>query len=107
VAISDNKTVERARQLRAVGIGVMLAGIAIAGIIYWTQSRAAAIDDAAAGFTRAQEHQMKVLMGPLAVAMSQWTDALTSPAGIAAMIAGFAAFIAYMCFRHARFAEQE
>ena len=98
---------ERARQLRLIGTLVMIIGVATAAAVYWLQTRAATIDDAAAGFTRAQEHQMKVLMGPLAVAMSQWTDALTSPAGIAAMIAGFAAFIAYMCFRHARFAEHE
>ena len=81
----------------------MLGGLGIAAIIYWTGSQAAAIDDAAVGYTRAQEHQMKALMGPLAVAMSQWADALTSPAGEAILTAGFAAFIAYMCFRHARF----
>ena len=30
-----------------------------------------------------------------------------SPAGEAIMIAGFAALVSYMCFRHARFAEEE
>lgn len=98
---------DRARRLRLIGTLVMVGGAATAAIIYWTGSRAVAIDDAAAGYTRAQEHQIKALMGPLAVAMSQWADALTSPAGEALMIAGFAAFVAYMCFRHARFAEEE
>lgn len=50
---------------------------------------------------------MKVLMGPLAVAMSGWADALTSPIGIAIVILAFAAFVAYMCFRHARFEEED
>ena len=93
---------DRARKLRLAGTLTLVIGAATALIIYWTQSRAAAIDDAAAGYTRAQEHQIKALMGPLAVAMSQWADALTSPAGEAIMIAGFAAFISYMCFRHAK-----
>ena len=79
----------------------MACGLATAVIIYWSGSRTAAIDEAAAGFTRAQEHQMKMLMGPLAVAMSQWADALTSPVGEAIMIAACAAFVGYMCFRHA------
>lgn len=84
-----------------------MGGAATAAIIYWTGSRAVAIDEAAAGYTKAQEHQLKAMMGPLAVAMSQWADALTSPEGQAVMIAGFAAFVGYMCFRHARFAEEE
>jgi len=78
-----------------------------AAVVYWVQARAAALADDGAGFTRGQEHQMKVLMGPLAVAMSGWADAITSPLGEAIMIAGAAAFVAYMCFRHARFADEE
>src|SRR5436190_2940282 len=100
-AISDNVAMDRARKLRLIGMLVMLGGVVTAAIIYWTGSRAAAIDAAADGYTRAQEHQLKAMMGPLAVAMSQWADALTSPLGQALMIAGFAAFVGYMCFRHA------
>jgi len=74
--------------------------------VYVVQARSAAAD-AALGFTRGQEHQMKALMGPLAVAMSGWADAITSPLGEAVIIAGFAAFISYMCFRHARFEEED
>ena len=94
---------DRARRLRLIGTFVMACGVLTAAILYWTQTRSTAIDEAAAGFSRAQEHQMKVLMGPLAVAMSGWADALTSPTGQAVMILAFAAFVAYMCFRHARF----
>ena len=98
---------DRARRLRLTGTLTLVTGIVVAALVYALSARAAAIDDSAAGFTRAQEHQMKMLMGPLAVAMSGWADALTSPAGIAITIAAFAAFISYMCFRHARFAEEE
>ena len=66
----------------------------------------AALADDGLGFTRGQEHQMKVLMGPLAVAMSGWADAVTSPLGEAVMIVAAAAFVSYMCFRHARFEEE-
>ena len=97
----------RARKLRLIGTLVLLGGVVTAVIIYLAQARAAALDAAASGFSRGQEHQMKVLMGPLAVAMSQWADAAMSPAGQGIMIAGFAGCVAYMCFRHARFAEEE
>lgn len=97
---------DRARKLRLIGTLVMICGVVTAAIVYWLQSRAAALDDAS-GFTKGQEHQMKVLMGPLAVAMSGWADALMSPPGVAIMILAFAAFVAYMCFRHARFEEED
>ena len=97
---------DRARKLRLSGTLVMTIGVVGAAIVYWVQSRSAALDDAA-GFSRSQEHQMKVLMGPLAVAMSGWADALLSPTGLAIMILAFAAFVAYMCFRHARFEDED
>ena len=96
-----------APQLRFFGTLTMVCGVLIAAVVYVVQAPSAAVEQAAQGFSRAQEHQLKVLMGPLAVAMSQWADALTSPAGEAIMIVAFAAFISYMCFRHARFAEEE
>ena len=96
-----------APRLRLFGTLTLVCGGLLAAIVYLWQARAASLEEAASGFTRGQEHQMKVLMGPLAVAMSGWVDALTSPAGEAIMIAGFAAFVSYMCFRHARFAEEE
>ena len=93
---------DRARRLRLIGTFVLAGGIAAGALVYVFSARAEEVD-----FTRAQEHQMKVMLGPLAVAMSGWADALTSPAGMAIMIAGFAAFVSYMCFRHARFADEE
>jgi len=93
-----------APRLRFFGMLTLVCGGLIALIVYLVQAQSAVADE---GFTRGQEHQMKMLMGPLAVAMSGWADALLSPAGEAIMIAGFAAFVSYMCFRHARLAEEE
>ncbi len=100
---------ERARKLRTIGRLVLACGIALAVLFYWLQTRSAngGVDELAAGYTRAQEHQAKVLMGPLAVAMSQWADALTAPGTEAILIAAFAAFVAYMCFRHAKMEEAD
>ena len=98
---------DRARKLRLIGTIVMIGGAVAAVLTYALQARAAALQAAAMEFTRGEEHQMKMLMGPLAVAMSGWADAITSPLGEAIIIAGFAAFVAYMCFRHARFADEE
>ncbi len=95
-----------APQLRLYGYVTLVCGLLLAAIVFLWQSQASTLADGT-GFTRGQEHQMKMLMGPLAVAMSGWADALTSPAGEAIVIAVFAAFVAYMCFRHARFQEEE
>ena len=95
---------DRARKLRVIGQLVLAGGIVVAALFYWIQTRSAnaGLDELTPGYTRAQEHQMKVLMGPLAVTMSQWADALTTPGAEALLIVACAVFVAYMCFRHAR-----
>ncbi len=99
---------DRSTRLRLVGKLWLAGGVAVAALVYWLQTRTAVIDidEGAAGYTRAQEHQIKMMMGPLAVTMSQWADALTRPATQALLIVAFAAFVAYMCFRHARMEEE-
>jgi hypothetical protein len=94
---------DRARRLRLIGIAVLACGVVVGAVFYWVQIRSLgpAIDDTAAGYTRAQEHQMKVLMGPLAMAMSRWADFFMRPDVEALLIVAFAGFVTYMCFRHA------
>jgi hypothetical protein len=84
---------------------VLACGIAGGALFYWVQTRSAVpqIDEGAAGYARAQEHQMRLMMGPLGVTLMQWMDALTGPGIQALLIVAFSGFIAYMCFRHARF----
>jgi hypothetical protein len=103
----NTPAVNRSARLRLSGKLSLAIGVAVAAVVYWLQTRTPVvdIDEGAAGFTRAQEHQIKMMMGPLAVTMSQWADALTRPATQALLIVAFAAFVAYMCFRHARMEE--
>ena len=95
---------DRAARLRRSGKLALAVGVAVAAFTYWIQARSAQpdLDESAAGYLRAQEHQIKMMMGPLGATMSQWADALLRPASQAILIVAFAAFVAYMCYRHAR-----
>jgi hypothetical protein len=97
-----------ARRLRTIGMLVLACGIIGATVFYWLQMRSAQpeVDELAAGYLRAQEHQTRLMMGPMGATLSQWADALSSPLLQALLILGFAAFVAYMCFRHASFADE-
>ena len=96
-------------KLRRIGVAVLACGILVAALFYWLQVRNAEpdVDEAAAGFLRAQEHQTRLMMGPMGLTLSQWADALTRPDVEALLIVGFAGFVTYMCFRHARMAEMD
>jgi hypothetical protein len=86
---------------------VLAGGTASAAVFYWAATRNVVpqLDETAAGYARAQEYQMRRMMGPLGVAMTQWVDVLSQPGTQSLLIFGFAAFVAYMCFRHASFAD--
>jgi hypothetical protein len=99
----------RARRLRLTGMVVLATGAIVAALFYWIRLRTAEpqLDElVAAGYLRAQERQARMMMGPMGVTLSQWADALTYPGTQAILIVAFAAFIAYMCFRHAKFADE-
>jgi hypothetical protein len=87
---------------------VLAAGVVAAALLYWIRIRTfqPEVDELAAGYLKAQERQTRMMMGPMGVTLSQWADALTYPGTQAILIVAFAAFIAYMCFRHARFADE-
>ena len=101
-------SIDRRSRLRLVGLFVLACGVASAVVFYWIATRNAVpeLDEAAAGYARAQEYQMRRMMGPLGVTMTQWVDALSRPGTQALLIVGFAAFVAYMCFRHASFPDR-
>jgi uncharacterized membrane protein len=91
----------RAARLRLAGRLVLVCGIAGACLFYWIRIRSAApaLDESAAGYARAQQHQMGVMMGTLGVLMAQWMDALAQPGAEALLIAASAALVAGLCFR--------
>jgi len=95
---------KRSTRLRVAGTLVLLCGIAGASLFYWTQTRVAVpeLDDAAAGYTRAREHQMGQMMGTLGITMTQWMETLEEPGAEAIAIVAFAALAAALCFRVAR-----
>ena len=57
------------------------------------------MDEFAAGYSKARDRQMGMMMGTMGLLMSGWMDSLTSPGGQAIGIMALAALIAAMCFR--------
>jgi len=103
------KSLTPSGRLRVTGGLILVAGIAGAALFYWIRLRSAQpeMDEFAAGYLRAQEHQTRLMMGPMGVTLSQWVDAVARPGVQALLIVAFAAFVAYMCFHHARLQEDE
>ncbi len=88
-------------RLRLAGRVVLACGLVAALLTYWIQTRNAqpAVDELAAGYLRARDHQMGQLMGGFGVVLTQWTDMLQQPIAEALLVAAAAAVVAWMCFR--------
>jgi hypothetical protein len=96
--------VNRSKRLRIIGRLVLLCGIAAACAFYWNETRNAppGLDDGAAGYTRAREHQMGQMMGTLGVTMTKIMETLETPGVEAIVIALSSALVAALCFHIAR-----
>ena len=96
-------------RLRIAGRAVLVCGVVAALIFYWIQSRNAApeIDELAAGYIKARDHQIGQLMGPLGVTLNQWMDVLQRPLSEAILIAAGCAVVAWMCVRLAEAEDAE
>jgi hypothetical protein len=94
-------------RLRIAGRIVLAGGVVAAILFYWITSRNAPpeLDERAAGFLKARDHQLGQLMGPLGVMMNQWMDVLQRPLSQAILIAAGGAVIAWACFRLAETAD--
>lgn len=102
--------VKRSDRLRAIGWLVLTCGLIGAAGFYWVETRAAgpALDDTTAlGYARSLHHQMGVMMGQFGILLTEWQDALTSPAGEALLIALGAGLVAGCFFRMAWVIDQE
>jgi hypothetical protein len=95
-------------RLRITGRLILVCGIAAAILFYWIQSRNAApdVDELAAGYLKARDHQLGQLMGPLGVVMNQWMDVLQRPISEAILIAAACAAVAWVCFRLSETADE-
>ena len=95
-------------RLRLVGKIVLVCGVVAAVVFYWIQSRNASpdVDELAAGYLKARDHQLGQLMGPVGVLMTQWVDVLQRPSIEALLIVAASAVIAWVCFRLAETADE-
>lgn len=96
-----------ARRLRAVGVIVLIAGLAGAGLFYWKDARSStpSMDDLLPGYAQQRARQNEILMGTLVVTLLGWADALKDPTTQAIMLAGASALVAFGCFRVASLLE--
>jgi hypothetical protein len=94
-------------RLRLAGRIVLACGVAAAIPFYWIKSRNAPpeLDELAAGYLKARDHQLGQLMGPLGVMLNQWMDVLQRPLSEAILIAAGGAVVAWVCFRLAETAD--
>jgi hypothetical protein len=93
-----------AERLRAVGVLVLLLGIAGACVRYWIDVRSAdpAMDELSApGYLRARQREAKDMMGPVGVILLDWQDTLAQPWMRALLVLAAAAIITLFCFRAA------
>jgi hypothetical protein len=97
-----------ARQLRVIGMLVLVFGVAGACLFYWIAARAAAptMDDLFPGYSRNRARQIGILMGSMGVTMVQLLDALKDPFTEAMIIAVVAALVALILFRLASVTDQ-
>ena len=94
----------RSKRLRIIGTLVLLCGIAGAGVFYWNATRNAppSLDEGAAGYERAREHQMGQMMGTLGVMTTKLMETVQTPGAEAIVIARSSALVAALCFRVAK-----
>ena len=80
---------------------ILACAIVGASIYYWLQIRSLPpeLDEFAAGYTKARERQMGIMMGTLGVMMVGWMDTLGDPGAQALIIVALAAIVAAFCFR--------
>ena len=89
------------RRFRAIGVIVLVAGLAGAGLFYWIQTRSLGptMDDLMPGYSRKRERQMGIMMGSLGMTMMEWMDALKEPRTQAIIIAVVSVLAAVALFR--------
>lgn len=92
----------RADRLRATGWCVLAVGLAGAAAFYWVKTATAdpILDDITAlGYSRSLQHGIGVMMGQSGVILATWQQDLTSPLGLAVLIAIGTALVAGYFFR--------
>jgi hypothetical protein len=94
----------RARQLRIIGVIILLMGIIGAGIIYWMGTRSADLsgDLSMTGYNKPAERQMEILYGKQGELIEDWSNDLKQPGTQAIIIIVATVLIAGGCFYFAQ-----
>jgi hypothetical protein len=97
------------RQLKIIGIIVLLLGIIGAGIIYWLGTRSADLSDdpSMAGYDKPEERQMAILYGKQGELIEDWSNDLKQPGTQAVIFVAVTALVAGVCFYFARLTDDD
>jgi hypothetical protein len=102
--LSDPPSKRRARQLRIIGVTVLVMGFVAAGFVYWLGTRGPDLnnDPSMQGFNRAEQRQMGQLYGKSGLLIDEWSDDLKQPGTQAILILIFSGLSAVGCLYFAR-----
>ena len=103
-------SVKKADRLRAIGILILLLGIAGACARYWIDTHSGDVvmnELIAPGYLRARQREAKNMMGAWGPILLEWQDALGQPWMRALLVVAAAAIITFFFFRAATVADEE
>ena len=100
------RSIENSSQarLKAIGVIVLVLGIAGACLVYWIGTRSPDVSDdlSMVGFNRAESRQMGQLFGKMGLLIEDWTNDLKQPGTQATFIISASILISFGCFYFAR-----
>jgi hypothetical protein len=101
--VARYSSLKESERLRITGTLVLMLGIAVAVLYYWSEVRPApqTMNDLLPGYTRSQARGVTMLMGHTGVMMLEWQDALARAGTQAAIIAVVGALFSLYFFRAA------
>jgi hypothetical protein len=104
---SPNLSLRRQRQLKAIGVSVLLLGISSACLVYWIGTRSPDLSDdiSMVRFNKAESRQMAMLYGKMGLLIEDWTNDLKQPDTQAMLIVTTSILIALGCFYLARLSD--
>ena len=93
-----------ARQLRIIGLIVLVLGLGGAGVVYWLGTRSPDVMDdlSMVGYNKAQTRQMGMLYGKMGPVIEEWFDDLKQPGTQAEIIVVVSNLAGAGCFYFAR-----
>lgn len=99
----------RARRYRIAAAIIFLAGVIVAGVVYWIGSREKDYSDdpEMLGFNRAEQRQMGILYGKQGQLVDDLSNSLKQPATQVVLVAVAAAVVALGCYQYSRMLEWE